>query len=173
MAVNSEINTHTIVMSANFIVKKDDKYLLLKRSPLKHVAPNVFHPPGGKIDSAEDPLKAAQRELLEESGLTAKNISFDAIVTDIHPKENTTYKSNWLIFYFSGDYESGEVQKTDEGEFIWLTMEELLSQPMFPSFKAIVKNIFNPQIATTFARFEYDIQGNLLSQEITVCQKYY
>ncbi len=66
--INSEINTHNIVMCANMFVHNDGKILVLKRSENKKIAPGYFHPAGGKVDPNEEPLQAAKRELLEEAG---------------------------------------------------------------------------------------------------------
>lgn len=57
---------HKLVICANVFIRKDDKYLLLRRSPHKKYAPNYVHPVGGKVDLDEDPMEAGKRELLEE-----------------------------------------------------------------------------------------------------------
>ena len=64
MAINNAPHIHNLVICANIFVRKDGKYLLLKRSPLKKYAPNVIHPIGGKVDQGENPYTSAQRELL-------------------------------------------------------------------------------------------------------------
>ena len=50
---------------------EDQKFLLIKeyRHPTKRW---VLSCPGGRIDSGESPIEAAQRELLEETGYSAK-----------------------------------------------------------------------------------------------------
>lgn len=171
MPTNTTINLHHIVITANIFVRKDSKYLMLRRSPLKEVLPNLIAPLGGKIEEAEDPLLGAQRELYEESGLKVKNIRLEAVVTEVLSPDDTQYKNNWLIFHFSGDWESGEATKSDEGELLWMTEEELLQAPMFPSVKTVLPFILSPDDSTVFARFEYDKERSITKQHITVTKK--
>lgn len=171
MPTNSTINLHHIVITANIFVRKDNKYLVLRRSPHKEVLPNLISPIGGKIDHAEDPLMAAQRELFEEAGVKVKNIRLEAVVTEVLSPDDSQYKNNWLIFHFSGDWESGEATTSDEGELLWMTEEELLQSPMFPSVKTVLPHILNPDDSTVFARFEYDKERNITERHITITKK--
>ena len=140
-------------MCANMFVRKDGKILVLKRSEQKKIAPGFFHPAGGKVDQNEEPLRASKRELMEETGLTVKNIRLEAVVTEIEPHKPN---ENWLIFHYSGDYESGEIKQTLEGEFVWLTKEELTNcDNLFPSVKALIKYIVDENQGTAFASFIY------------------
>lgn len=163
MAVNQEPFIHNLVVCANMFVRKDGKYLLLKRSPLKKFAPNVVHPIGGKVDADENPMISAQRELLEEAGVKVKNIKLEAVLLELSPHKEKGMMNNWLIFYFSGDYDSGELITTEEGEFVWLTEQEILGQELFPSVREVIQNILNPNDGVIFATFEYDDNQNIIS----------
>jgi 8-oxo-dGTP pyrophosphatase MutT (NUDIX family) len=169
MAINQEPFIHNLVVCANMFVRKDDKYLLLKRSPLKKFAPNVTHPIGGKMDPDENPLIGAQRELLEEAGLKVKNVKLEAVLLEIAPHKRQGMLNNWLIFHFSGDYDSGELITTEEGEFVWLTEEEIIRQQLFPSLKEVIANILNPHDATVFATFEYNDNQQIVAKKIDKC----
>ena len=159
MAINHEPDIHNLVMCANIFIRKNNKYLVLRRSPLKRWAAGVAHPVGGKIDLNEDPLTAAKREVLEETGLTVKNIKLEAVVFEIKPVKAEI--GNWMIFHFSGDYDSGEIIETQEGELVWLTADEFKQEKLFPSVGAIIDKIFDPSLGTVFARFEYKTDHEL------------
>ncbi|MCA9397331.1 NUDIX domain-containing protein [candidate division WWE3 bacterium] len=151
-------------------VKKGDTYLLLKRSPQKAIAPNYFHPAGGKVDTDEDPLQAAKRELLEEAGITVKNIKLAAVITELEPH---VLGQNWLIFHFIGEYNSGHVQSTQEGEFVWLTEEDIISnkERLFPSVRISINDILDSNTGTIFATFKYRNQNDeeLETKEYEAC----
>lgn len=89
MAINTDPHIHSLVMCANVFVRKDGKYLLLKRSPMKKFAPNVVHPIGGKIDPDENPLLGAERELFEEAGVHVKNVRLEAVILELMPTGET------------------------------------------------------------------------------------
>ena len=74
MPINTDPHIHNLVLCANIFVRKDGKYLVMKRSPSKKYLPNAVHPIGGKLDPHEDPYIGAQRELLEEAGIIVKNM---------------------------------------------------------------------------------------------------
>ena len=171
MSVNSTVNKHTIVICANMFVRKDGKYSMLRRSASKIDLPNQLHSVGGKIDDGEDPLLAARRELKEEAGLTVKNIRLEAVLTEIMPNDHPLYDTNWLIYYFSGDYNSGALKGTEEGELVWMSPDEIIQDNMFVSLKEIVKHILNPNDGLVFARFVYDKDLHIIDKQINICEK--
>ncbi len=168
MAINSKPNVQHLVVCANLFVRKGDAYLLLKRSPLKVHAPNYVLPVGGKVDQDENPYVAAQRELLEEAGIQIENMQLEACILEVIGKKNTP---NWLIFHFSGDYKSGDLTQTDEGELLWFDKDDIPQQNLFPSVKKIIHHILNPSDGPVFATFHYDKHGEIIemSYGIDVC----
>lgn len=169
MAINTAPHIHNLVICANIFVRKDGKYLLLKRSLQKKYAPNVIHPIGGKVDPNENPYIGAQRELLEEAGIKVKNMRLEAIIMEIKPVKGED--KNWLIFHFSADYELGELITTEEGEFVYFDSDEILKQDLFPSVRPIIQHILNPKDGTVFFTLEYDSEGNVVEQtkNINLC----
>ncbi len=159
MPINNIPHIHNLVMGTNVFVRKDGKYLLLKRSPKKKWAANVTHPIGGKIDPNENPFTGAEREIFEEAGIRLKNMKLEAVILELKPMKNEN--ENWLIFHFSADYYSGKIATTEEGEFILLNKEEIVEQELFPSVRLIIDHILNPQDGTVFATVAYDANGDV------------
>lgn len=154
MSINTNPDIHQNVICANVFVRKDDRYLMIRRSPLKKWLPNTLHPIGGKVDLNENPFVAAQREVLEEAGIWVNNMKLEAVILEISPVKNEL--TNWLIFHFTADYESGEIIQSEEGVFEWHTVEEIKSNKLFPSVKATIDHILNRNDGTVFATIKYD-----------------
>jgi len=166
--INNPINIHKIVMCANMIVKKGDKFLVLKRSLNKKIDPGKLHFSGGKVDPNEEPLCAAQRELFEETGLKVDNIRLEAVITELSPYQ---HGENWLVFYFSGIYKSGKLKESPEGEFLWLNKKEIIDQRqnLIPSVRVIIDYILDINQGTVFASFIHDGLEKVISKDFQIC----
>ena len=169
MAINSKLNVHKLIVCANMFVKKGDRYLLIKRSAKKKYNVGFVNPIGGKVDVGEDPMVAAQREAMEEAGVKVKNIKLEAVITEIKPEKER--KENWLVFHFSGEYESGELKKCDEGEFIWFDKDDIPAQNLYPSVKQVIKYILNEDKGTAFASFTYkETESGAKLESLNLCK---
>ena len=92
-------------------VDEDNHIFLVEqfRYPIKKITLEV---PAGKLEFNEDPLKAAIRELSEETGFSAGNI---VKIGSFYPSPG--FCSELLHFYLATDLVQGE-QHLDEGEFL-------------------------------------------------------
>ncbi len=142
-----------MVICANVFIKKNGKYILMKRSANKKYAPNKIHPFGGKMEMDENPYVGAIREIKEEVGIEIENLKLEAVIYEQMPDKNL--KANWLVFYFSADYKSGEIIKSEEGDVIYLTAEEIKKSDLFPSVASIIDNILNPNDGVVFTTNSY------------------
>ena len=97
--------------SAVIALTKDNKVVMEKqfRYPFKDVLTEV---PAGKIDSGEEPLVAAKRELKEETGYTADKWEF---LGRYYP--TCAYSSEVIYFYLATDLTMGS-QDLDDDEFL-------------------------------------------------------
>ncbi|GIG69331.1 NUDIX domain-containing protein [Phytomonospora endophytica] len=119
-----------------FIVLTDQagRILMQHRGPDKRAEPNRWSPPGGLIEPGEDPLTAAHRELLEETGLTATltfTRAFDQALTD-----GTTVR----MHVYTGDTDARQ-EDVVLGEGLamrFLTREEMTTRPLAGNIKALL-----------------------------------
>jgi len=169
MAINTTPHIHHVVICANIIVKKDGKFLLIKRSEQKRFAPGYVHPIGWKVDENEDPLVTAIRELQEETGLSVKNIKLEAVITEIAPPPD--FKENRQIFHFSWEYDGGMIETCDEWEFVRYTKEELLEQKLFPSVKPIINYLLDEKTGTIFTSYRYTSEESCEQVSFKICER--
>jgi ADP-ribose pyrophosphatase len=90
----------------------DDGRVLLERQFRYPVGRVLQEFPAGKIDPNEDELTCAKRELLEETGYTAREWTF---LTRIHPV--ISYSTEFIDLYLARGLTAGDA-KLDEGEFL-------------------------------------------------------
>jgi len=98
---------------ANIVaLTKNDEVVLVKQ--YRHgVRENLLELPGGVVDDGESPLEGVRRELMEETGYSAKNI---VEVGRIYP--NPAIQHNTLFCYVATDVEKIGEQHFDETEEI-------------------------------------------------------
>lgn len=90
----------------------DDGRLVLERQfrfPMRRV---MIEFPAGKLDVGEDPWVCARRELLEETGFTARQWAYAGV---LHPV--ISYSTEFIDIWFARGLTAGE-RKLDEGEFL-------------------------------------------------------
>jgi ADP-ribose diphosphatase len=90
-----------------------DGRLLFERQYRYPLARVFIEFPAGKIDPGEDPLSTARRELLEETGYTARRWSY---VATLHPL--ITYSTERIEIYLAEDLEHTGAAAPDPGEFV-------------------------------------------------------
>jgi 8-oxo-dGTP diphosphatase len=122
------------------MVLKDGKVLLGKRHSDPDKASSLLHGegtwtmPGGKLDFGEDLIEAAKREVLEETGLEAKNLKIVSVTNDIVSDAHFVTTA-FLCEEFQGD---PKVMEPDEIiEWRWFKLDELPSPMYFPCEKII------------------------------------
>ncbi len=89
---------------------------------------------GGKFEEGESPEECMRREMLEETGLTAKSWQYRGIVTFVSDEWGTEY----MHLFKCSDY-SGEIKECDEGVLEWIKKDELLSLPIWEGDKIFLR----------------------------------
>lgn len=90
----------------------DDGRVVLERQYRHPIGRVMIEFPAGKIDPGEDRLACARRELLEETGYSAREW---AHAGQLHPV--ISYSTEFIDVWFARGLEAGE-QRLDAGEFL-------------------------------------------------------
>ena len=111
------------------VVFKQHRVLLVKRG--KPPAQALWAIPGGSVKLGETLQQAAEREILEEAGITIAAreplFVFDMVERD----ETGRVRFHYLIVDLAADYISGELQAGDDAESArWVAAEELNALPV-------------------------------------------
>ncbi|MGV8172206.1 MAG: NUDIX hydrolase [Candidatus Woesearchaeota archaeon] len=111
------------------VIKKGDKYLVIKKSKGENIAPDSFDIPGGRLEFNEEPEKALIREVKEETKLSIK-IKMPINVWTFNPEKDFQLVGVTYVC----EYVSGNVKLSGEHKsFEWLSIKELKAQK-YPSW---------------------------------------
>ena len=116
-------------------IERGDSYLMLHRVKKSN---DENHDKwigiGGKFEEGESPEECMCREMLEETGLTAKSWQYRGIVTFVSDEWGTEY----MHLFKCSDY-SGEIKDCDEGVLEWIKKDKLLSLPIWEGDKIFLR----------------------------------
>ena len=116
-------------------IERGDSYLMLHRVKKSN---DENHDKwigiGGKFEEGESPEECMRREMLEETGLTAKSWQYRGIVTFVSDEWGTEY----MHLFKCSDY-SGEIKECDEGVLEWIKKDKLLSLQIWEGDKIFLR----------------------------------
>jgi 8-oxo-dGTP diphosphatase len=125
------------------VVQSDDKFLLVRRKAAEGKLAWNF--PGGKIEAGETELAAAEREVLEETGVHCEAIR--KVGERRHPNTGR------LVTYVLCDYTNGDAHITEPDKSTqvrWLTPESVMAR--------ITSNLYAPVKALLQTASQRDVQ---------------
>ena len=104
---------------------------------------------GGKCEIDESSLEAAQREVLEESGLSLPPEKFRSLGVLQFPNFKAHKNEDWLVFVFTavlGENDRSAVRpKCNEGSLHWIPRAQLLELNLWPGDRHFLDYVINEQ----------------------------
>ena len=142
----------TIPRTLSFILNGDD-VLLMRRAAHKRVFPNRYNGVGGHIERDEDPLSSARREILEETGLTVRDLLLRAVY-NIDAGEATGI----TLFVFTATSDSRDVTPNDEGTLHWIPRNRVTQFDLVEDLPLVLPRILEMKMdePPLFVHVSYD-----------------
>lgn len=124
--------------AASAAIFRDGKVLLAQRG--KPPLTGIWSLPGGHIEPGEKALEAAQRELREETGITADLKGLVDVADVILCHDDGSLYAHYVISVFYGLWLSGEARpESDSMAVEWVGISELSERPMTEGTAAIIE----------------------------------
>lgn len=137
--------------------------LLIKGAPDKRIWANLYNGVGGHVEIEEDVIAAAQRELREETGLKATNLSLKAVVNIDAGEQDLGI----LMFVFVGWSDERATRRSKEGELHWIRTSQLPQGELVEDLGWLIPRILEmaPEEPPLFLHYSYDANDRLVIRE--------
>jgi 8-oxo-dGTP diphosphatase len=153
-------NRYQVVARTIIFIFKNGMVLLQKGSLTKKINAGLWNGLGGHIERGEDVHSAARRELQEEAGIFCNNLQLNGtVVIDVNQTEGI------LLFVFSGDDITGEINPSEEGVLEWFELGELPSNEILDDVPELISHIFEAISRKNLFSllYTYDKNGNRIT----------
>ena len=107
------------VILTNMCMIRSGTKVLVEEKVGKDAGGLIF--PGGHVEEGEPVTDSVIREMREETGLTIEKPKLCGVKEWINPDG-----SRYVVFLFTADRFTGELQSSEEGKVFWLERDEVL-----------------------------------------------
>jgi len=149
---------YTLIPRTLIFLTRGDQILLIKGAPHKRLWANQYNGIGGHVERGEDLLSGAQRELLEETGLTPTDLWLCGTISI-----DTGEKPGIGIFVYRGECPDGEPRESQEGTLAWISFNQIFALPLVEDLHTLLPKVLemDKYTAPFSAIYTYDGSGQL------------
>jgi len=113
---------YSLVPRTLVFIHRGEEYLLIHKKKKNSYGFGRMNGVGGHIERGEEPYASARREVVEETGLSIRQLDLCAILfIDIGETPGIE------VFVFRAEYKGGLIKHSDEGLLEWKSIEEIRS----------------------------------------------
>lgn len=145
-----------IPRSLIFIFNPEGQVLLLRGAADKTIWAGRYNGVGGHVEAGEDVLESAERELVEETGITDANLR---LVGQVMIRVDEGH--GIALFLFRGRYTGMALRASDEGMLEWVGLDELDDLPVVEDLRALLPKVAAHALGDPliYGKYEYDDGG--------------
>ncbi|MEE4608548.1 MAG: NUDIX hydrolase [Desulfobacteraceae bacterium] len=123
------------------VVVRERQVLLVRRG--KAPARGLWAIPGGSVRLGESLRQAAERELLEETGLTIRAGEPVLTFESIHRDDDGRVRFHYVIVDLAAEYVAGAVRSADDAtDARWFSWAEIVSEPnVVPKTRELIQRL--------------------------------
>lgn len=147
-------NRYQVVPRTLILLFSEGRVLLQKGAETKKIWAGQYNGLGGHIERGEDVITAARREVLEESGLSVRELRINGVVMiDVEPGQGI------CMFVLSGREVEGTLKSSDEGQLEWIKLNKLENYPCVEDIPLLIPRILSGNFFSL--QYLYDLEGKL------------